>query len=53
MYFDCFGIEYIAKDVLSKIKDKSIRVNIFRIQADDCVMCGFYYIVFMEYMTAL
>ena len=42
VYFDSFGIEYIPQEVLSKIKDKSITQNIFRIQDDDSVMCGFY-----------
>ena len=50
MYFDSFGIEYISQEVLSKIKDKSITQNIFRTQSDDFIMCGFYYIAFIEYM---
>ena len=40
MYFDSFGIEYIPQKVLSKIKDKPITDNIFRIQGDDSIMCG-------------
>ena len=44
VYFDSFGIEYIPQEVLSKIKDKSITQNIFRIQDDDSVICGFYFI---------
>ena len=31
-YFDSFGIEYISRELLSKIKDKLIIHNIFRIQ---------------------
>ena len=31
VYFDSFGIEYTPKEVLSKIEDKSITPNIFRI----------------------
>ena len=37
VYFDSFGIEYIPKKVLNKIKDKSISHNIFWIQSDDCI----------------
>ena len=48
MYFDSFGIEYIP----NKIKDKSIIHNIFRIQSDNTITCGFYYIAFIEYMIA-
>ena len=40
LFFD-FGIEYISPKVLNKIRDKSITHNIFRIQDDDCVKCGF------------
>ena len=42
MYFDSFGIEYIPLEVLSKIKDKSNTNLTFRIQNDDCILCGFY-----------
>ena len=31
-YFYSFGIEYISRELLSKIKDKLIIHNIFRIQ---------------------
>ena len=52
MYFHYFGIEYIPQDVLSKIKDKSITHNIFRIQDNQSIMSGFYCIAFIEYMLA-
>ena len=52
MYFDSFGIEYIPQEVLNKIRDKSITRNIFRTQDNESVMCGFYYITFIEYMFA-
>ena len=50
IYFDFFGIEYISQEVLNKIKDKSITRNIFRIQDNESIMCGFYCIAFIEYM---
>ena len=52
VYFDSFGIEYIPQEVLNKIKDKSITHNIFRIQDNESIMCGFYCIAFIEYMLA-
>ena len=52
IYFDCFGIEYITEEVLNKIRDKSITHNIFRIQDNECIMCRFYCIAFIEYMLA-
>ena len=45
-----FVIEYIPQEVLNKIKDKTIIHNIFRIQDNRSIMCGFYCIVFVEYM---
>ena len=54
VHFDSFGIEYISQEVLGKIKVKSITHThthiIFRIQSDDSVACGFYYIASIEYM---
>ena len=38
--------------MLNKIKDKSITHYIFRTQEDDYIMCGFYYITFIEYLLA-
>ena len=35
---DSFGIEYISKEVLIKIKDKSITHNIFRIQYNESIV---------------
>ena len=51
MYFDSFGIKYIPQEILNLIEDKSITYNIFRIQFDNCTMCGFYCITFIEYMV--
>ena len=52
IYFDSFGIEYIPQEALSKIRDKSITHNIFRIQDSESIMCGFYCNAFIEYMLA-
>ena len=49
-YFDSFGIEYIPQEVLNKIRDKLITHNIFRIQDNESIICGFYCIAFIEYM---
>ena len=52
MYFDSFGIEYIPQYILSKNEDKSINLNIFRIQDDEYIMCGFYCIAFIKGMIS-
>ena len=50
MYFDSFGTEYNPQEALSKIKYKSIDHNIFGIQSDGSIICGFYCTAFTEYM---
>ena len=52
IYFDSFGIEYISQEVLNKVKDKSINHNIFRTKDNEFIMCGFYCVVFIEYMLS-
>ena len=47
--FDSFGIEYVPQEVLNKIRAKSITHNIFRMQNNESIMCGFYCIAFIEY----
>ena len=45
-YFDSFGVEHIPKE----INNKSIIATIFRIQAHDSVICGYFCISFINYM---
>ena len=49
VYFGSFGIKYIPDEVLSKIWDKSINHNIFRIQDNESIMCRIYCIALIEY----
>ena len=51
-YFDSFGSEYVPLELLNKIKNKSITHNIFRIQSDNSIKCGFYCIAFIEFMLS-
>ena len=46
-YFDSFGVEHIPKEVKAFINNKNITRNIFRIQACDSIMCGYFCIDFM------
>ena len=39
-YFDSFGVEHIPKEIKKFISNKNIKINIFRIQAYDSIMCG-------------
>ena len=49
---DTFGIEFISKEVLNKIIDKSITHKIFRKQDDKSIMCECYCVSFIEYVLA-
>ena len=51
-YFDSFGVEDIPKEIKSFIKNKNIKTNIFRIQAYDSIMCGYFSIRFVDFMLA-
>ena len=50
IYFDSFGVEYIPKDIMKRIKNKNIKTSIFRIQDNNSIMCGYFCILFIEYM---
>ena len=50
-YFDSLGGEHIPKEIRKFIGNKNIIKNIYRIQADDSMMCGFFCIVFIDFMT--
>ena len=45
-------LEYIPFKILNKIRDKSITHNVFKIQDNESIMCGFCCITFIEYILA-
>ena len=49
-YFDSFGVEYIPKEIKAFIKNRNIKTNIFRIQAYDSIMCGYFCTGFINFM---
>ena len=60
IYFDSFGIEHIPKEINKFIcpkelgsaisSNKKIKANIFRIQAYNSIMCGYFCIEFINYV---
>ena len=48
-YFDSFGVEHIPKEIMKFIVRKKIS-NIYRIQAYDSIMCGYFCIGFINFM---
>ena len=49
-YFDSFGVEHISKEIMKFIARKKIITNIYRIQAYDSIMCGYFCIGFFNFM---
>ena len=58
-YFDSFGVEHTPKEIKAFINNnnnddddnnKNIETNIFRIQAYDSIMCGYFCIGFIDFM---
>ena len=41
-YFDSVGVEDVPKEIKTFIRNKNIKTNIFRIQAYDAAMCGYF-----------
>ena len=52
IYFDSFGVEHIPQEIKKFIGNKNIKANIYRVQANDSVMCGYFYIGFIDFMLA-
>ena len=50
IYFDSFGIEHIPKEIEHAIGNKEFKASIFRLQAYDSIMCGYYCIEFINYI---
>ena len=49
-YFDSFGVEHILNEIKKFGDNKNIITNIFRIQAYDSVMCGYFCIGLIDFM---
>ena len=49
-YFESCRFEHIPREIRIFIRYKNIKTNIFRIQAYDSVMCGYFCIGFLDFM---
>ena len=52
VYFDSFGVEHIPEEIKEFIGNKNIKANIFRVQANNSVMCGYFCIGFIDFMLS-
>ena len=52
VYFNSFGVEHVPEEIEEFIRNKNIIANIFRVQANNSVMCGYFCIGFIDFMLA-
>ena len=52
VYFDGFGVEYVLEEIKEFIRNKNTKANIFRSQANDSEMCGYFCTGFIDFMQA-
>ena len=52
VYFDSFGVKHVPEEIKKFIGNKSIIANIFREQANNSIMCGYFCIGFTDFMIA-
>ena len=52
IYFDSFGVEHVTGGIKEFVGDENIITNIFRVQANNSVMCGYFCIGFIDVMLA-
>ena len=46
------GVEHVPEKIKEFVGNKNIKASIFRVQANDSVMCGYYFIGFIDFMLA-
>ena len=49
-YFQSFGVQHIPEDIKKFIGNKNIITNIYKIQAYDLIICGYFCIGFIDVM---
>ena len=49
-YIDSIKVEHIPKEIKIFIRNKNIITSIYRMQAYDSIMCGYFYIGFIGFM---
>ena len=52
IYFDCFDVERVPKEIKRFIGYKNIKTNIFRIQPDNSIICGYFCMGFINFLFA-
>ena len=50
VYFDSFGVENVPEEIKEFIGNKKIKANIFLVQENDSIICGYFCIGFIDFM---
>ena len=50
VYFDSFGVKHVPEKIKEFIENKNIKANIFQIQPNNSIMCGYFSIGFIGFM---
>ena len=50
-YFDSFGVEHVPEEK-QNIGNKNLQANIFWVQANNSIMCGYFWLGFIDFMLA-
>ena len=52
VYFKSFGVQHVLEEIKEFIRNKNIKANIFRVQSNNSIMCGYFCIGFIDFMLA-
>ena len=52
VYFTSFGVDHVPEEIQEFIGNKNIKNNIFRVQANDSLIGGYFCIGFIDFMLA-
>ena len=52
VYFDSSDVEHVPEEIKKFVGNKNIKANIFRVQANDSIMCGYFCIGLTDFMLA-
>ena len=51
VYFNSFGAEHVSEEIKEFVGNKNIKANFFWVQGNDSVMCGYFCIGFIDFMS--
>ena len=52
VYFDSFGVENGLEEIKEFVRNKNIKANVFQVQVNNSIMCGYFCIGFTDFMLS-